>query len=240
MVIGKRYFPELRLVAVSLRMLARPDYLLELVQLLSRRGVRMLSMIAQAHPDRPEVHALMFLDLTKCSLEPSGLLDEIGGVSNVVEARMVEMPFTYGEARIVAFALGELHLFFEEVAKTWGTAGEAILYHLGLRAGRAFAEKLIKHYGTGIKLLNYILAYSSGTGYGRFEVVSYSEGKRAIIRAYELFECYGRRSDKPTSHLFRGILAGIFSAIWSRNVTVTEVRCVAVGDEHCEFLIEGE
>ena len=56
---------------------------------------------------------------------------------------------------------------------------------------------------------------------------------RFVIRLHGNFECtpfIGTR-DRPVSHLIRGALAG-------REFRVREVKCIAKGDEYCEFIIE--
>ena len=53
------------------------------------------------------------------------------------------------------------------------------------------------------------------------------------MRLHGNFECtpfIGTR-DRPVSHLIRGALAG-------KEFRVREVKCIAKGDEYCEFIIE--
>ena len=56
----------------------------------------------------------------------------------------------------------------------------------------------------------------------------------------DLTECkvYKGGGEEPKSHLFRGFLAGYLSALLNREVKVVEVKCIAKGDEVCEFAIK--
>ena len=61
-----------------------------------------------------------------------------------------------------------------------------------------------------------------------------------MIRLYGNFECtpFKGKRDRPMSHLIRGGLAGVFREAYGREFMVREVKCIAKGDEYCEFVIE--
>ena len=66
------------------------------------------------------------------------------------------------------------------------------------------------------------------------------ENLRFVIRLHRNFECapFKGKRDRPTSHLIRGALAGVFKEAYGREFKVREVKCIAKGDEYCEFVIE--
>ena len=63
----------------------------------------------------------------------------------------------------------------------------------------------------------------------------------ARVRVYESFECsVFKGSDKPRGAMMRGLLAGFIAAIWDAeldDIGVEEVKCIAKGDEYCEYKI---
>jgi len=61
-----------------------------------------------------------------------------------------------------------------------------------------------------------------------------------VIRFNGNFESHhslGKR-DRPTSHLIRGDLVGVFKEVYVRDFRVREVKYIAKGDEYCESIIE--
>ncbi len=235
--VGERYFPERHIVLVSVELEGRADYALEPLKLLAERGVRMLSCTTQAHPDRHLVHATIFLDLTESTASPSELTRELSRIPHVKRIELIDIPLTQGEARLVSFTLAEMHHLLG-MLRELGTGGEAIMYHMGFRAGAALADKLVSCYETGRQALEYLLLYYESLGRGRFKIREYEEGVKCRVEARELIECVGVVSDKPTSHMFRGLLAGFLSKLWGRDVKVVETTCIAMGDPYCEFLAQ--
>ncbi len=54
---------------------------------------------------------------------------------------------------------------------------------------------------------------------------------RGSIEAHEEWE-------EPSCHILRGIICGLYEEGTGKMIEVEETKCVAVGDEHCEFKIE--
>lgn len=52
--------------------------------------------------------------------------------------------------------------------------------------------------------------------------------------------CYGRRSDRPVCHLYVGTLTEALRWGTGQNFQVRETQCLARGDDHCRFEVEGE
>ncbi len=232
--VRRRYFPERRVVLVSLELEAVSDYALEPLRLFSRHGIRMLSCIVQSHPNRGSVHASLFLDLTDSSTDPAELLVELRAIPHVRRAELLDLPLTHGEARLVVFTLREVHSLFS-MLRELGAGGEAIMYHMGLRAGEALAESLSRCFESGRRALEYLLLYHESLGHGRFELERYVDRAYCRVVVRELMECLGVGSERPNSQLFRGLLAGFLSKIWGEKVRVVESKCIARGDPYCEF-----
>ena len=232
--IKERYFPERRIVAVSVEFERVTDYAIKPLTFLSKHGIKMLSCIMQSHPDRPSVHATLFLDLTESDLTPASLLSELRTIPHVKRIELIDIPLTHGEARLIVFTLEDIHRLFERLRKI-GPGGLAIMYHMGFGAGEALAERIARCFKENKRALEYVLLYYESLGQGRFKLKSYIEGVRCRVEARELMECIGVTSNQPNSQLFRGLLAGLLSGLWKSDVEVVEVKCIAMGDPHCEF-----
>ena len=230
----RRYFPERKVVLVSVELKDYGDYALESVKLFSKYGVKMLSCIVQSHPDRGAIHASLFLDLTDSSIDKSDLLRELKSLPYVKNIELLDLPFTHREARLVVFTLEEMHDLFK-VLRELGGGGLAIMYHMGFRAGETIAAKLSGYFENNKKALEYLLLYYESLGHGRFKLESYIGGVYCRVVVRELLECIDVSSGEPNSQLFRGILAGFLSKLWGREVKVVETKCIAKGDPCCEF-----
>ena len=57
------------------------------------------------------------------------------------------------------------------------------------------------------------------------------------VRANDLFECESNAKNEIVrkSYYFRGHLRGLISTIFNKDFEVTEVECVAQGDQACTF-----
>ena len=233
-VLRERYFPERKVVLLSVEFEDYGDYALEPVKLFSKYRVKMLSCVVQSHPDRGAIHASLFLDLTDSSIDKFDLLRELKSLRHVKNIELLDLPFTHGEARLVVFTLEEMHDLFK-VLRELGGGGLAIMYHMGFRAGEAIAARLSGYFENGKKALEYLLLYYESLGHGRFKLKSYIDGVYCRIVVRELVECIDVNSDKPNSQIFRGMLAGFLSKLWGREVKVVEMKCIAKGDPCCEF-----
>jgi len=229
-----RYFPERRIVLVSVELESNSGSVLEILKLFSKHEVSTLSCIVQSHPDRESVHATLFLDLTDSSLKPAKLLTELKVLPYIRRVELLDLPLTHGEARLVVFTLEEMHNLFR-LLRELGEGGLAVMFHMGFKAGEAMAERLFSYFGDNRKSLEYMLLYYESLGHGRFRLERYIDKEYCRLVARELVECLGVRSEKPNSHLFRGLLAGFLSRLWRKEVKVEETRCIARGDSCCEF-----
>ncbi len=232
--IKQRYFPERRITIVSIRLKAEPDFLMKPVEIFSKYKIGVLSCIVQAHPDRPLVRATIFLDLTHSTVSKEEIVSKILSLSGVQEIELLEFPLTHGEARLVAFTLEEIQNLFD-MLRELGSGGRAILFNMGYKAGYDLADRIAKLFESNKKALEYMLLYHESLGHGRFDILRYIDGAECVVRADELSECIGIKAGEPNSHLFRGILSGILSRLWRSKVLTEEVKCVAKGDDHCEF-----
>jgi len=215
---------------------SKVDQIIDSLRLLQEENIGVLSCILQCHPERKYINGVIFLDLSDSSIRGDELEAKIKALGHASKFTVIERDFTHGEARIIAFSLEDLHSILQSI-RDMGEPGYALLFHLGYSMGRAHVKK-ISDFLSKYNLLKYLLLSYQGMGLGEFTVSEYSEGLECVIEAKDLFECIGVVSDKPNSHLFREILSGIFSELWSSKVRVVEEKCIAKGDSRCVFKIK--
>ncbi len=237
--IKKKYFPERKIVVVSVKLEGVADYALEPTKFFSKHGIRMLSCIVQSHPDRRLIHSTIFLDLTESDLTPEEMLSRLRLIPHVKQLEVLDLPLTHGEARLAVFTLEDIHYLFG-MLRELGDGGLAIMYHMGFRAGEALAEKIFSYFNDNRRSLEYMLLYNESLGRGIFKLEEFIDKKYCRIRVRELLECLSVKSSNPNSHIFRGMLAGFLAKLWGREVEVKETKCIAIGDPHCEFEVRAE
>ncbi len=82
-------------------------------------------------------------------------------------------------------------------------------------------------------------------GLGKMEIEELdNSGKEAKIKitnstiAKETLKKYEKKSKTPVCTLTAGILAGIFSFLFKKNIDCVEKSCLAKGDDYCFFLVK--
>lgn len=101
-----------------------------------------------------------------------------------------------------------------------------------------YDEEFIKSEETFAKSLDSMM---SVVGYGKPEVVKVDFSKpEVIIRVRGFITSSGvDHSDVPVCQIERGVLTGIIECITGKSCDGQEVKCQAMGDEYCEFVITG-
>jgi predicted hydrocarbon binding protein len=91
------------------------------------------------------------------------------------------------------------------------------------------------------KSLVFLEEFFTASGWGLVKQVDVDQGnKRAIIVVDDnpiAGSLHGHAS-KPVDHVFRGVLAGIFSHLFQADVDCIEHECMAMGSQRCEFVIK--
>ena len=133
------------------------------------------------------------------------------------------------------------------IRRKFGSGGLAFLYHEGSIVGEALVDEYkawkIK---TLRDALNLLLLRSRTLGRYIGEITYYSYGNplrrdSIVIRVYNCWECEAARThgvEGPASQFERGIIAGFIQAYTKRRVIVEETKCIAKGDNYCEFKVE--
>ncbi|MEM5883162.1 MAG: 4-vinyl reductase [Candidatus Aenigmatarchaeota archaeon] len=88
------------------------------------------------------------------------------------------------------------------------------------------------------EVIKEFLKYLEYWGFGSVDIISLEVEKeiKSLIRIYGCpFSQYYEKSNKPVCYITAGIIAGLFSAILNKKVSIKERKCKAVGDNFCEF-----
>jgi len=225
----------------------------EVVDLLAESGVRVLALNLTIKGDRQFLTA--FIEYSSIKSSPRDLVEELRKARHVSEVRFktkrveekivdefATPTFDLGNLPAMILSKEEFGRVLSEIKERYGTGGCAFLYIVGYRLGELSGEKYGTERVSKEFVMEDVLAFQA-FGWGVPEVVELNLLKpRVRLRFYNLFESVGTkgRSDEPFCHFFRGYLAGLFSKFFGREVTVREIKCVAMGDAYCEFIIESK
>jgi uncharacterized protein len=110
---------------------------------------------------------------------------------------------------------------------------DPILHNAGIKVGSTFYDKL-KDPKTEV-MVNKIAQFWQENKLGRIKV---EKLEPLTLRAYDCFECEDLPKIGRSACAFdSGILKALFSAHFSQNVHVEEVKCFAKGDDYCCFIV---
>jgi|Deesub1362A_J573_1020465.scaffolds.fasta_scaffold00012_123 hypothetical protein len=147
-----------------------------------------------------------------------------------------------GGVRAIIWSHANMSGFIEGVREKLGVEmGVNLLFHIGRDVGEKVYDYYIKKAGVSAveDVVSGLNAVISGHKWGKI-IDSMVDDKRVILRFSNLWECevLHNKVSEPASNFFRGVLCGLFSRFYGREVVVREVKCVAVGDNYCEYVIE--
>jgi len=111
---------------------------------------------------------------------------------------------------------------------------DPLLHQAGIKVGETVYKELESH--DIDKFLENIAEFWEGNKLGRIEVKS---RKPLIINAYNCFECEDLPKIGRSACAFdSGVLEAIFSMYFGHGVDAEEVKCYAMGDKYCCFVIK--
>lgn len=125
-------------------------------------------------------------------------------------------------------------------------ATRVLLYRVGARSAKFFAQKQAELFNLkGTEIMDKYFELVSVRGWGKFEKVNFDEntGEGRFIIYHSYCEDLGDVG-KSSCYLWQGGLAGIVQSVLEslgkENVRIrcNEVKCVAKGDEYCEFITQ--
>ena len=234
-----------------------PGALKELASIAAKYGVK-VSYVSYSMPrsEKEAIKAIAFIDVTDATAPVEQLLAEARKIEFVKEIKDAKpeidgfaldsfsFPLVVEGKRVIILRQQGIKGIINGLRKRLGSAAEAIQYFLGFEAGLEFGENH-RRIGErlGIKKHSEIFSRISAplfvtVGFGVMKVLKISDNPPyAHIRIYGCFECEcaPKKSDKPYSHLVRGMIAGGFTRLFGVEMAAKEIKCVAMGDPYCEF-----
>ena len=232
----------------------RPGALAEVAAVLAENNVNILSGHIEALPGQGHGLFSAFIDITEVSTNLASLLEELEGLSSVLEVKLLEpvmpgvvvnralFPLKFMGEHAVIVDVRQVGHMFGRLGEVFSTGASVIIYEMGLRAGNALLASIRENFGVeGLDALKLMAALGMARGWCRTEVVEWDEEKpRLVVRMWDLFECmpFRNQGGRPRSHFMRGLLAGVVKAMTGVEVMARETRCIAKGDPYCEFVVE--
>jgi len=240
------------LYQLAIRLKNIPGSLAEIANILHSRNVNILHGFHAICPDREEAVWGFFINLKDSNVKIENLINEILNLESTIEVKFsrpiidglvvdnLHFPMRVMGERGIVIKIDVFAKIRNRLREKFGSGAYFILYQMGKATGEKQVKNIIEKYCLDkITALKVILAQIAAIGWGISEIESFNEEKKeASIIVRELFECtpFKGRSREPTSHLFRGCLAGILSQLFGNPTLVVEVECVAKGDPNCRFI----
>jgi len=144
----------------------------------------------------------------------------------------------------VTFPYIGLRRYLEGVRRVVGVEGEAVLaYEAAKDAARQIVDLLRKEWKlNGENLLKASLELLEEMGIGRLTLVlpRLKLRRKIVVRIEGSYIAKGvaKRSDRPVCHLIKGTIAGGLEALTGWKMDAEETKCLAMGDEYCEFTVK--
>jgi len=190
----------------------------------------------------------MFLDFSKAKITPEELERKISQMRDVSQVEM--KPTTLGfdvfhfplkalGYRIIMWNAQNFGSYVKRLIEVLGDVAFPILYNLGRAEAEYMWKRMSSEGGSKEDVLKILQETYRASGWGiiEFGEINYKEGRTNVkIRQHVVPESLGK-SNRPVCHDIRGYLTGIFSEYFGRKISATEVKCMATGDEYCEFEI---
>ena len=237
-------------IGVSSEALFRPGVLVKIANVFSSRGIPIVCLkIPRTEEYRP-INMLIFVDLTDKEEDADVLVAQLSKLKFITCVELIRpisdgfvaydgfLPLTVFGERAIILRKPLYAAFVKNLYEKLGWGARAFLYYVGLEMGRNAYRDLKRLFGGDrVRLLKIAEALFIQAGFGILKIVDIDfDEMKAVIRIYHSFECeLYKRSDKATSHLIRGTIAGWLSELFQRDVFIEEVKCIAKGDPYCEF-----
>jgi len=197
-----------------------------------------------------------FADFTETKMSPPEFAAKLKALPSVSEVEFHEsnngflvdlfhFPPTVGGVPSIIVRRETLSKLLDRVREILGPGpvAKVLLAEMGISAGKFAYQGLKATLGEGIvkEQFEQLTSLYTAAGWGVAKILEINyESKHAVIRLSQNFECQPHKGNgnEAYSHFVRGDLAGWFGEVFRTRIECTERRCVAKGDEFCEFSIE--
>jgi bacteriochlorophyll 4-vinyl reductase len=134
----------------------------------------------------------------------------------------------------------------QALSGVFGRGSKALLIYAGEETFRHAMDGMPRLFGPVLKFMPggmkrqavfKMIATQSGQTTGVPCKVEFEKGKVTLADPV-CCSCYGRQSDEPVCHFETGVLLAAAEVATGKKNRVTEVKCKAMGDEACVWVIE--
>lgn len=192
-----------------------------------------------------------FVDLSKAVMDIKQIEKELRKLDVVEDVKTVKpepltydvihFPIIHGASAAIVMPIELFGSLFDEIEKILTSSGfAAVFYNAGKKSGAHISKLLSQRYRLKGKSLTLALMQATkAIGWGRIEYYDMDEnGFFSRIKVQKCFEALLRpRRKENNCHWTRGFIAGFLSEVSGKSVEAVELKCVAAGDEICEFEI---
>lgn len=196
-----------------------------------------------------------FADFTNVRTSPENIVNAIKPFvlevnydhSSSLVVDTYHFPLNVFGMRALIFTAEFMQHMFDEFKRVAGNGARALLWNLGHMAGYLRIKDYVKLLKEAFRmdLSNYEIAriccgIVQSYGWGVFEVIKWDEDKGEFtVRVWDSFESSHVKSKRknPQCSFIGGMLCGVAKGLFGRDFQSSEVKCIAMGDEYCEFHI---
>lgn len=243
------YAPSRKLAQITVSLKNVSGALAQSSKLVADMGIQVLSGFTSAPSESPIGVWSFFADVTDSEVDITKIrrvlleapLVEGVDIQRAEDGFMVDrqhFPVRFSNRRALIMRTDALSGMFDRMWSVFGTGAVAIIDQMAEAMGKHTAKEIMEDLGRDLaeQSLDEILSTYTALGYGQLEVKR-TEESSMTIRATGLFECESNAKNDAgrKSTFFRGHLRGLLSTIFDCDYDVTEVECVAEGDQACSF-----
>jgi predicted hydrocarbon binding protein len=193
-----------------------------------------------------------FLDLSKAVKDVRQIEEALRKLDVVQDVKIVKpeplaydaihFPITHGDSAAMVMPVELFGSLLDEIQKILTPSGfAAVFYNAGKKSGSFIAKLLSTRYGLSRESLTLALIQATkAIGWGQIE--DFNMDGKALVGKVKVRMCFealmrGRREEK-VCHWSRGFVAGFLSEVVGKSVDAVETKCIATGDEICEFEVK--
>lgn len=240
-------------IMFSAECLYRPGIIFGILDIFAKNKISILHIaLSKPEPDKP-IDFIIFADFTNKLELVENICKNIERKPGVTEVTVINQisrgligcntmfPLSFLDERCIILIKPGYKALIRSLEESYGSALPVILFQMGFEMGNEYFKRHHDYAKGDINLLlRLIQIFATQVGFGRLKIINLDiKNKEATIHIFDNFECeLYTSSDKPRSHLIRGILSGWFSSLFGGKVVFHETRCVAKGDPYCEFIVK--
>jgi len=146
----------------------------------------------------------------------------------------------FKEVRYLLIRPETLASFQKAIEWELGEKASQILYQSGFQGGTLSSKKYREALDlSDEEIIHFMMEMGTQIGWGRFELERFDPSENILILKVHhspFAEAYGS-SSSSVCHFICGVLAGMASVVFKRDLVARESACLSKGDEYCRFEI---